>query len=221
MKDNKSSYFHICDKDILSHFTELDLEKLQQLIIWTGRETEIWLANRNRVYFNQWVRDMCKNCGIYSENHPQCPPNLPSVASLQMDISFYSLVIIIRYNGFRRFSNYDLLKNATCKKDLPLCDQEELHNRQLLRLKIRYISNELQSSGFQTLPMSAGHCRLCEPPGCHRQTCCKPDESMPAMEGMGIHVFDTMKRLNHVMQYPAPETFSFYSAIFIKKTITP
>jgi hypothetical protein len=40
---------------------------------------------------------------------------------------------------------------------------------------------------------------------------------MPAMEGMGIHVFGTMAKLGHEMHYLPPDydSFSFYSAILI------
>ncbi len=212
------SIIQVCGdaKDALPEGHVADIEAR---IKWDGHEAEAWLASSDVLVVEEWTRGMCeKGCKAYGQT-PMCPPNLPDVEEVKRTFSEYDTALFIRYLGFNRMKDCERIESAKLLSDLVPEDQVEIGERKGLRLKIREISDRLVELGYKTLPMSAGHCRLCEPPVCGKKECTQPDVSMPAMEGMGIEVFKTMPKLGHEMHKLPPDykTFSFYNAILIAR----
>ena len=204
-------------EDARTALPEAHVADIESRIPWKGHEAEAWLALRDVLVVEQWVRGMCeKGCKAY-DTTPMCPPNLPDIEETRRIFSAYDTALLVRYNGFHRWSDIPKLHAAKSLSDLVPEDRAELRNRRGLRLKIREIATAVEELGYDTLPMSAGHCRLCEPPTCNASECRQPNVTMPAVEGMGVHVFKTMEKLGHEMHYLPPdyEGFSFYNAILI------
>jgi len=207
---------HVCE-DVEEVLPEGNVADIGNMLQWEGHEAESWLASRDILEIDQWVRGMCETgCKAYNTT-PMCPSNLPDLKEVEEIFSGYDLALIIKYEGFKKWKDKKSTVTATSLSELQPEDRVELSKRKELRLKIRGISNGIVEMGYDTFPMSAGHCRLCEPPSCHQKECRQPNVSMPAIEGMGVHVFRTMEKLGHEMHYmPLDYTeFSFYNAILI------
>ncbi len=207
---------HVCE-DVKAALPEEHLSDIEARVKWEHHEAEIWLASRDILVVDGWAREMCESgCKAY-DTTPMCPPNLPDIEEVKRIFAGYNIALFVRYSGFHKWKDVDKLKGAESLSDLVPEDRVELRRRKDLRLKVREISNRVVELGYEAFPMSAGHCRLCEPPACRQEECRQPDVSMPAMEGMGIHVFETMKKLGHEMHYLPPDYdgFSFYNGILI------
>jgi len=210
---------HVCE-DVKTALPKEHLSDIEARIRWEGHEAEAWLAARSILVMDQWVRGMCESgCPAY-DTTPFCPPHLLDIEEAKRLFEGYDLALIIRYSGFHRWKDVEKTRAAKSLSELVPEDRAELRRRKDLRLKIREISDYIEELGYETFPMSAGHCRLCEPPACRQEECRQPHISMPAVEGMGVHVFQTMARLGHEMHYLPPDysTFSFYNAILINSS---
>jgi len=139
-------------------------------------------------------------CDKYNQNL-MCPPNLPSVEEFRRVIRKYSKALFVQLAYEKRAA----LSKAVARRNA---------------LRLHQIIHELEKKAFSSgFPLAAGLiggscklCRKCVGPG---NPCRHPLSARPAMEGMGIDVIQTAKRVGFPFDFSSGHSFFWNGLVLI------
>lgn len=139
-------------------------------------------------------------CGKYNQNL-MCPPNLPSVEEFRRVIRKYSKALFVQLAYEKRAT----LSKAAARRNA---------------LQLHYVIHELEKRAFVLgFPLAAGLiggscklCRKCVGPG---YPCRHPLMARPSMEGMGIDVIQTAKKVGFPFDFSSGHSFFWNGLVLI------
>jgi len=178
------------------------LKQLQNEAIQLGA-TEAKVIPISSIVIDERVRLKClvPLCDKYNQNL-MCPPNLPSVEEFRKSISRYSKALFVQLTLEKKGK----VSKAEARK----------HG-----LKLHKIIHDLERKAFSSgYPLAAGliggSCKLCRKCVGNPYPCRHPLMATPSMEGMGIDVIQTSKKIGLPFHFPAQHHLSWNGLVLIE-----
>ena len=144
--------------------------------------------------FDIRVQEQCKSCKRYGKK-ATCPPYVNSMEYYEDLITHYNCGVIY-YKKFKANKGWVTSGNNSSLE---------------INRKIVSDRNKLLKRGLFAIAFGAGSCRLCK-------TCsfpCRyPDKSLTPLEGIGVNVVATMKKLGVIIKFPVDKEFYRVGAMF-------
>jgi len=177
------------------------LKQLQNDAIQLGA-TAAKLIPISSVVIDERVRLKClvPLCGKYSQNL-MCPPNLPRVEEFRRVIKKYSSALFVQLAYEKRGA----VSKAVARRN---------------GLRLHHIIHELERKAFSSgFPLAAGLiggscklCRKCVGPG---NPCRHPLMARPSMEGLGIDVIQTAKKIGFPFDFSSGHSLFWNGLVLI------
>ena len=152
-----------------------------------GAEDAVVISVKDVVVIEEWVRFKCQfGCEDYGQ-HLSCPPYLPEVSVCKNIVNSFDAGILMKFTATE--PNTSIEKYRAYKNKL--------------RKTLARLERQLFLEGYhKAISLHSGPCTLCEKCVIHDNPdpnvvpkCRKYKLSRPAMEAMGISVFDTVKNV--------------------------
>jgi predicted metal-binding protein len=131
----------------------------------------------------EWVRMKCRYGCSYYGKHAACPPNNPPVATCRELVAGYRRAVVFRFA--RR-----------------LADPEERHDwTRGINWSLHAMEREVFLSGlYKALVLFVDPCNFCDDCAATRAECQHPKRARPSPEGLGIDVFETVRRAGYPIE---------------------
>ena len=140
-------------------------------------------------------------CDHYNQNR-MCPPHLPPMEVIRKCLKRYSKALFVQ---------------TVLKKEGRVSQAEARSSGLRLHQIINALESEAFSSGF---PLAAGliggSCKLCRRCAGPSRPCRHPMKARPSMEGMGIDVFHTARKIGLPFRFPARQGLVWNGLLLIK-----
>lgn len=131
----------------------------------------------------EWVRMKCRYGCSYYGKCAACPPNNPSVAECRDLVQGYGRAVVFRFSR-------------------KLDDPEERHEwTRGINWTLHAAEREVFLSGcYKAFVLFVDPCNFCEECAGVRTACLHPKRSRPSPEGLGIDVFETVRRAGYPIE---------------------
>jgi predicted metal-binding protein len=178
-----------------------ELKQLQSEAIQLGA-TSAKVISISSIVIDERVRLKCliPLCNNY-HRHLMCPPNLPSIAEFRQSLKRYSKALFVQlaWQKKGKVSKTEARKHA---------------------LKLHNIIHELEKKAlYLGFPLAAGliggSCKLCRKCAGPTGHCKHPLMARPSIEGMGIDVLQTAKKIGLPFDFSSPSQFFWNGLLLI------
>ena len=178
------------------------IENLKKEAIKLGATTAKLIPSSS-ILIDERVRLKClvPLCDQYNQNL-MCPPHLPSVEEFRKSLRRYSKALFVQ---------------LLFEKEKQISKQEA----QRYGIRLHKIIHELERKAFSSgyplaIGLIGGSCKLC--PKCigSPNPCRHPLMARPSMEGMGINVFRTAKKIGLPFDFPSQHRLIWNGLVLIE-----
>ena len=158
------------------------LQELESLFIEHGCE-DFKCVDPKHIVVSHWVRMKCAfGCPNYGCNST-CPPNLPSVAECRQFFDEYTLATIFHFP-----------KTVDTREDRYAWTKK-------LNMNLLKLERAVFLTGYRkALIFLIDQCQICETCTGERATCKSPKLARPAIEGMAVDVFATVRQVGYPIE---------------------
>jgi len=140
-------------------------------------------------------------CDQYNQNR-MCPPHLPPVEVIRKCLKKYSKALFVQ---------------LVLRKEGEVSQAEARRSGIRLHQIINALEREAFVSGFSLAAgLIGGSCKLCRKCAGPSRPCRHPMKARPSMEGMGIDVFQTARKIGLPFQFPAHQDLVWNGLLLIK-----
>jgi predicted metal-binding protein len=136
-----------------------------------------------KIIVSDWVRMKCRfGCPDYG-HVATCPPQVPSVDECRLFFRDYDAAVVFHF-----------------EKSVAKPEDRHSWTRELNR-KLLEVEREVFIAGYRkAFLLFLDSCNLCAECGGKREACKLPYQARPTPEGLGVDVYETVKRLGYPIQ---------------------